>query len=122
MWFCHRQFADTGTIVEGVGLSYGGRIVYGMVGRAHVVPQIQRAIDTNHRPLHAYSLLGPHDRYALRHAPRVEKEKSQKANSIAIAAERKRQGKLRRARERERRKIAAFEKERHEEEMARIER
>ncbi|CAN0173063.1 unnamed protein product [Scytosiphon promiscuus] len=53
---------------------------------------------------------------------RVEKEKSQEEHLIAVAAEKKRQSKLRRAREREKRKTAALEQARHEEEMARIER
>lgn len=56
------------------------------------------------------------------HTYRVDREKVLEAHLIATAAEKKRQGKLRRARERESRKVAALEKARHEEEMARIER
>lgn len=53
---------------------------------------------------------------------RIEKEKGQEERSIAAAAEKKRQAKLRRARDRENRKKAASLRARHDEEMARIER
>lgn len=52
----------------------------------------------------------------------MEQENRLEARLVAAAAEKKRHAKLRRARERENRRKAAFEKARHDEEMARIER
>lgn len=52
----------------------------------------------------------------------MEKENGLEARLVAAAVEKKRHAKLRRAREREHRKKAEFEKARHDEEMARIER